>query len=296
MLAAWRHSYANLALTGGNLVFLLIAFNLPTPAGYAISAGLVGLTSLSAWYLNLRRYRLVADTPTSRVSSAPQGYIELVGQGRHQPGDQLKSHLTHLPCLWYRYKIEQIGSDNKWRHLESGESDDTFGLDDGTGMMLVDPADAEIITSQKQTWRKETYQFTEWTLIQGRTLYVLGEHTTLGGAAESLNARQDVSDLLADWKRDRKGLLKRFDNNGDGEIDLEEWEQARRAAQHEIAAIHRDLRARDGIHIIRKARGRMFLIADRSPESLASRYRIWAWIHLGLLLGACAIFSSYFFG
>lgn len=294
LLAGWRHTYANLTLTGGNLVFLLIAFNIPTPAGYAVSACLIGLTSLSAWYLNLRRYRLIADTPTSRISSAPQGYIELVGQGRHQPGEQLKSHLTHMPCLWYRYKIEELDR-NKWRQIESGESHDTFGLDDGTGMMLVDPADAEIITSQKQRWRKDAHQFTEWTLIQGSKIYVLGEHTTLGGAADLLNARQDVSDLLADWKRDRKGLMKRFDTNGDGEIDLEEWEQARRAAHHEIAAIHRDLRTRDGIHIIRKARGRMFLIADRSPEDLASRYRIWAWMHLGLLLGASTILSLHFF-
>jgi len=119
---------------------------------------------------------------------------------------------------------------------------------------------------------------------------VLGEHVTLGGAAEELDFRSDVSDLLAEWKRDRSGLLRRFDLDNDGEIDLAEWELARRAAHDDIERTHREIRLRDGVHIVRKASGRMFLIADRTPEELASRYRIWAWVHLGLLFGACLVF------
>lgn len=291
MLAGWRHAYANVALTGGNLAFLLLALKVPTPSGYVISASLIGTTSLFAWYLNLRRFRTVADTPTSKVASAPQGYIELTGRGRQPPGDQLKSHLTSLPCLWYRYRIEQRDSNNKWHHVETAESDDTFGLDDGTGMMLIDPDQAEIITSNKQSWIKGDYRYTEWTLIEGGTLYVLGEHVTLGGAAEELDFRQDVSDLLAEWKRDRPSLLKRFDLDNDGHVDLKEWELARHAAHREIEKTHRELRLRDGVHLVRKAKGRMFLIADKTPEKLASRYRIWAWVHLGLLFGACVAFA-----
>lgn len=288
MFTGWRHAYANVALTGGNLVFLVIALKIPTPVGYLSSAGLIGVTSLLAWYLNLRRYRAVADTPTARVASAPQGYIEVVGQGRHPPGEQLKSHLTGLPCLWYRYRIEHKDSNNKWQHHESGESEDTFGLDDGTGMILVDPDRAEIITANKQTWIKGDYRYTEWSLIEGNLLYVLGDHVTLGGAAEQLDFRNDVSELLSEWKRNRPTLLKRFDLNDNGEIDLEEWELARRAAHREIEKNHHELRLRDGVHLIRKTAGKMFLIADRTPDKLASRYRIWAWVHLGLLFGACA--------
>lgn len=85
MLAGWRHAYANSALTGGNLLFLLIALKFPTPAGVGLAAGLVGATSLLAWHRNLARYSAVADTPTSRIASAPLGYVEIFGKGVHPP-------------------------------------------------------------------------------------------------------------------------------------------------------------------------------------------------------------------
>jgi hypothetical protein len=293
MLSEWRHTYANAALSGGNLVFLLIAFKFPTPGGVGIAMGLISLSSLYAWYVNLRRFRAVADTPTSKAASAPQGYVELLGRGAHPPGEKLRSHLTGLPCLWYRYRIEEK-RDDKWHYLDSGESSDTFGLRDGTGMMLVDPDDAEIHTTNKSTWLQDHYRKTEWTLIEGETIYVLGEHVTLGGAATELNLRQDVSDLLAEWKKDKPALLKRFDLDGDGEIDLNEWELARRAAHREIEKEHREIRLQDEVHLIRKPRNRLFLIANQTPEQLVSRYRNWAWVHLALLLIACAVIGAFY--
>ncbi len=286
MLSEWRHTYANAALTGGNLVFLLIAFKFPTPAGAGVAMGLISLSSFLAWYLNLRRFRAIADTPTSKAASAPQGYVELLGRGVHPPGEKLRSHLTGLPCLWYRYKIEEKSGD-KWRHLDSGASSDNFGLHDGTGMVLVDPDDAEILTTNKSTWLQDHFRKTEWTLIAGETIYVLGEHVTLGGAATDLNLKQDVSGLLAEWKKDKPSLLKRFDLDGNGEIDLNEWEFARRAAHREIEKEHREIRLQDGVHLIRKPKDKLFLIANRTPDQLVSRYRTWAWVHLALLVSAC---------
>ena len=293
MLSEWRHTYANAALTGGNLFFLLIAFKFPTPAGAGVAMGLISVSSFLAWYLNLRRFRAIADTPTSKAASAPQGYVELLGRGVHPPGETLKSYLTGLPCLWYRYRIEEK-RDDKWHYLDSGESIDTFGLHDGTGMVLVDPDDAEIHTTNKSTWMQDHYRKTEWTLIEGETIYVLGEHVTLGGAAAELNLRQDISDLLTEWKKDKPALLKRFDLDGDGEIDLNEWELARRAAHREIEKEHREIRLQDGVHLIKKPKGKLFLIANRTPDELVSRYRTWAWVHLALLLATCTLAAIIF--
>ncbi len=284
--AEWRHDYANFALGGGNLLILLLGFKLQSHLGWQISFVLVGLTSFWAWYANLKRWRTVADTPTSRIASAPQGYIELVGRGRQPPGTGLVSPVSGLPCLWYRYRVERRNGD-RWEHVESGVSDDTFGIDDGSGQVLVDPDSAEIMTSNKQVSKSGNYRKTEWTLIEGETIYVIGEHVTLGGPNAVLDKKADLASLLADWKRDKAALLERFDSDRDGEISLDEWEQARRVAAVEVDRTHLDIRLKDGIHLVRKPdHGRPFLIANRQATALVRRFHLWSWIHLALMLAA----------
>ncbi|MFZ3174846.1 MAG: hypothetical protein WA146_08115 [Thiobacillus sp.] len=284
--AEWRHDYANLALGGGNLLILLLGFQLHSRIGWQISFTLVGLTSFWAWYANLKRYRTVADTPTSRIASAPQGYIELVGHGRQPPGAGLVSPISGLPCLWYRYRVERKNG-NRWEHIESGISHDTFGISDGSGMALVDPDGAEILTSRKRISNAGGYRKTEWTLIEGETLYVIGEHVTLGGPNAVLDKKSDLSTLLAEWKRDKSTLLERFDANRDGEIGLDEWERARLAASDEVDRAHLDIRLKDGIHLMRQpAHGRPFLVANREVTALVRRFHLWSWAHLVLIMAA----------
>lgn len=280
----WQHDTVNLALGGSNLLILLLGFYLPSRLGWQISLVLVGLTSFWAWYANLKRYRTVADTPTSRIASAPQGYIEIVGRGKQPPGVTLVSPLTGLHCLWYRYRIERKNNDH-WEHVESGISHDTFGVDDGSGRILVDPEGAEIITPRKQVSNSGGYRTTEWTLIEGETIYVIGEHVTLGEAGVVLDKKSDLSTLLAEWKQDKSALLARFDADRDGEISLDEWEHARQAASKEVERDHFDMRLADGIHLIQKpTHGRPFLIANREVTVLVRHFRMWSWAHLAFML------------
>jgi hypothetical protein len=286
--AEWRHDYANFALGGGNLAILLLGFQLKSASGWGIALALVGLTSLWAWHANLKRYRTVADTPTSRIASAAQGYIELVGRGQQPPGERLVSPVYGLPCLWYRYRIERKNGD-KWEYVESGVSHDTFGVNDGSGQVLIDPDGAEIITSRKQVSNRDDYRKTEWTLIEGETIYVIGEHVTLGGPNAVLDKRADLAALLTEWKTDKRTLLTRFDTDRDGEISLEEWEHARKAASDEVDRAHLDIRLKDGIHLMRKpAHGRPFLIANREVTALVRHFRWWSWLHLAVMLTVLA--------
>jgi hypothetical protein len=284
--AEWRHDYANLALGGGNLALLLLGFQLKSVLGWQISFALVGLTSFWAWHANLKRYRTVADTPTSRIASAPQGYVELTGRGQQPPGEGLISPVNGLPCLWYRYRIERKNGD-RWEHVESGVSHDTFGISDGSGLALIDPDGAEILTSRKQVSASGDYRRTEWTLIEGETLYVIGEHVTLGGPNAVLDKKSDLVTLLSEWKRDKAALLARFDTDRDGQISLAEWENARKAAADEIDRAHFEIRLKDGVRLVRKpAHGHPFLIANREVSALARHFRLWSWAHLALVLAA----------
>ncbi|MEW6591357.1 MAG: hypothetical protein AB1418_10005 [Pseudomonadota bacterium] len=288
LIAGWRHDFANFLLSGGNLAILLFGFKVGTPLGWSISFALVGLTSFWAWHANLKRYRTVADTPTSRIASAPQGYVEIVGRGRQPPGAPLLSPISGLPCLWFRYRVERRDGD-RWEHVESGVSHETFGVHDGSGQLLVDPEGAEILTSRKQVSTSGGYRKTEWTLIEGETIYALGEHVTLGGPSAVLDKRADLASLLAEWKSDKQALLARFDADRDGEISLEEWEAARKAASDEVDRAHLDIRLSDGIHLLRKpAHGRPFIVANRDVAALVRHYRLWSWAHLAILFGGVA--------
>jgi hypothetical protein len=48
MLAGWRQAYANIALTGSNLIFRLVALNSSSPACISLAAALAGITRLFA--------------------------------------------------------------------------------------------------------------------------------------------------------------------------------------------------------------------------------------------------------
>jgi hypothetical protein len=120
----------------------------------------------------------VADTPTSRIASAPQGYIEIAGRGQQLLGEPLLSPVSGLPCLWYRYRIERRNGD-QWERIASGVSHDIFGVNDGSGQLLVDPEGAEILTSHRQVSHADHTRTPEWTLIEGEPIYVIGEHVTL---------------------------------------------------------------------------------------------------------------------
>ncbi len=282
--AAWRHDLVNYGLGGGNLALLLLGLQFNSRTGWLLTLSLVGLISFIAWLANFRRYRTVSDIPTSRIASAPQGYVEIIGQGRQPPGDKLVSHVSGMPCLWYRYLIERRRGD-RWEYVDSGASPDTFGIDDGSGSLLVDPEGAEIRTSRKSVVSEGGYRKTEWSLLEGETIYALGEHVTLGGPNVTLDKQADLGALLAEWKRDKPQLLARFDGNRDGEIDLEEWERARAAGSEEVDRMHLKIRLGDNVHLMRKPRhGQPFLIANQDVRALGTHYRRWSWLHLAVVL------------
>jgi hypothetical protein len=117
---------------------------------------------------------------------------------------------------------------------------------------------------------------------------VLGEFRTLGSTDTALSASADVSALLGDWKKDRAELLRRFDADGNGEIDLQEWEVARRQAIQTVEQQHHEMRQTSELSVVRApADGRMFLISTLPPHRLRQRYLWWSLFHLGVaLLGA----------
>ncbi|MGD9788220.1 MAG: hypothetical protein AB7U30_09745 [Sulfuricellaceae bacterium] len=294
MIKAIREHYANFLTSAANLALIVVGVQIGTPQGWMASLGVMGLLSFVAWGGNLRRSRLIKDTPTSRMASAAQGYVELVGVGKVFAGQQLVSKLSGTPCLWFKYRVERR-SDDRWESVEEGRSDDTFLLDDGSGECVIDPDGAEVISSHRRTWIQGDYRHTEWRLLPGDYLYAIGEFVSIGGANTDLDLRKDVGDLLGEWKQDRERLLARFDTDDNGEIDPREWGEARRQATRQVETEHREIRLQDSIAMLRKPRdGRLFLVSNLSEEALTKKYFLWGWFHLIVFFGA-TLFFAYFY-
>jgi hypothetical protein len=272
-----------------HLVIIVIAFKAETGAVWPYALMAMAVVSFFAWVANYRRYRQIHDLPTSKVASAAQGYVELVGSARPIPGTPVLSRLSLQPCCWFHFVVSEKDSNGKWKQVESGTSDEHFLMVDDTGQCVISPQGAEVLTQDFKSWTQGNHRYEEWLLLPNSVLYALGEFTTLGGPSPeqaSRDERADVSALIAEWKRDRKRLHERFDLNRDGAIDMKEWERARLEAQREVRRRHGELRAIEGVHMLRKPRdGRLFLLANEMPERLGARYRIWSGVHLVIFLG-----------
>ena len=214
------------------------------------------------------RKRIIEDTPTAKIRSASQGYVELVGYGHLIDGQPITSPFSGNTCLWYEYQVEERSATSQgteWRTVRSGASDSLFLLKDETGQCIIDPEGASVTVKDSYVWygnsdmpssrspavRKisglnksispggfrggfNQYRYTEKLLYPGGRLYAIGLYETIGGAGTTLDFKADVSALLREWKQDMETLMKRFDTNKDDKLSVQEWQKAREAAYQEV--------------------------------------------------------------
>lgn len=269
-------------------MLVMAALHLGPGPGAGFAVGLLMLTGLYGWQQALGHGRAMGDTPTARVASAAQGYVELRGTGYPLNGSPLLSPFNGLPVLWYRVITERRERD-KWVHESTDESDASFLLDDGSGSVAIDPEGARIVARRKEVHLRGEHRITQWCLLRHDPIYVLGEFITLGSISPDHDVAAATRELLAHWKQDHPSLLARFDTNKDGEISLEEWEQARATARQEVTALRDQALAAPEAHVVRKpADRRLYLISDLDPDRLMRRFRLWAAYHLTLFLGGAA--------
>ena len=289
MLVHLRPVRMDLALPAIQFGAVLLALRFGERPGTIAALVILLTTGLLGWVRAIRHARLIADTPTSRIASAAQGYTELQGRGQPLDGTPLLSPVNALPVLWYRLVTERRQSDGKWKVVSTDTSDASFLLDDGSGQCVIDPDGAEMLVRRCDEFRCDDLRYRQWALIRNDRLYVLGDFATLGSVDADFDVAAQVRDLLAQWKANHPELLARFDLDGDGQIDLREWELARAQAKREVRRLQAEVLAAPELHVVRRpANGRLFLISDRDPEQIGRNYRWLAAFHACVFLGTAA--------
>lgn len=256
--------------------------------GLPVFAFAAAAVSLWAWAQSRRQYRAIADIPTSRLSSAPQGQVELAGHGESMPEYPVISPLTALPCLWFDFKIEK-GQGKQRRIIRQGTSDMPFALRENGQHAMVLPEGARVISRHSQTWRRGDETYTESVLLKDEALYVLGEYVHDWVESNGHSLDKQAGALLQEWKDDQSALKARFDADGNGVIDMQEWDTARQHAQQDVMS-GRQLPQSTAKQCIRKPSfGGPFIISNYSAQQLANRFRRWSWLHLTVFLMALAV-------
>ena len=278
-----------------------------------VVAALLVLGGFALWFSSLRRIRRLRDTPTTRIRSAAQGVVELVGQVRPLPGEHLASPMSGAPAVWWDCTVarrdENASGRRRWSSVAQRRSDAAFLLDDGTGACVVQPEGAEV-TAQVRIWYGPTpwprggpagkrwawlgdapYRYTERLLPTGHSVYVLGEFRTRRDSDD--DPRAELAAMLAQWKQDPVALRERFDRNGDGQIDQDEWELARTAARTEVDALRAQRADQPAVDaIVRPEDGSSYLLSVLTERQMVAQARWMAVLGFGMGLGGLLLIAS----
>lgn len=278
--------------------------------GLSITLGIATVGSFaSGWWCinNLKKARYLLDTPTSKIRSAAQGYVELYGV-LQEGAEQLSAPLSGESCVWWSFSIdEQIrsGKDNKrWQQVEKSSSAALLCLSDGSGDCLIDPVGAHVIPMTKRVWygsarhpRKEQlhknflqsmlsgvkrYRYSEQRLHVHEPLYAIGDFFSRGGGRDTFDLSASQGALIREWKQDYTGLLRRFDRDRNGQLDQQEWQSVRDSAKVEAQRLHRMRSAAPVQHYLRKPEeSQPFILSSYGEDDIAKR------LYWQALLGAC---------
>lgn len=212
----------------------------------------VGYKSLN----RLKLKRLIEGIPDSKIKSMAVGLVEV--KGHALPINLLHTPITNKLCVLYMYKV--FCPDINAALLFSGDSlKSSFLLEDKTGITLINPCEAEINLEWNMVYESDgkrdspppasvaaflkeknseiTYnifrqkiKIYEACILPEQPLFVLGYAKPWKIDSKSKEAKK-LKYLI--WKREIKRLkgnkkeLIKYDLNGDGKIDANEWEQAK---------------------------------------------------------------------
>lgn len=113
----------------------------------AILSG-VGAAAFVYGFKRMHRYRMIQDTPTSKVRSIAMGLVEVCGQAK---ADRFfTARYSGVKCLYYRYVVKEYRRHSsgkrtsyRWDTIDEGEERCPFGIADDTGEVPIVPEGAD---------------------------------------------------------------------------------------------------------------------------------------------------------
>ncbi|SET19835.1 E3 Ubiquitin ligase [Nitrosomonas marina] len=266
----------------------------------------------------LKHARLIEDTPTSKIRSAAQGYVEIMGTVSMASNHLLSAPLSGTACVWFTYKIQQYrrtGKSSHWSTIEEKTSTEQFLIKDDTGTCVINPEGAEVQTTYSRTWYGHTkkpvqakksinffniiigkrYRYIEKIIQADDILYALGDFKTNGGGRNVPGIHQMTGIVIREWRHNYKLILKHFDRDKNGVIDMTEWEEVRTAARQEAEKRRQKLTQLPTVFSLGNTTKKQqpFILSTLGQQKLVKKYRLFAILSLiGLSLFTVLAFTQ----
>ena len=141
------------------------------------------------------------------------------------------------------------------------------------------------------------YRYTEQRLHQHEPLYAIGDFVSRGGGREVFDVAASQGELIRAWKKDYPGLLRRFDRDRNGQLDVQEWQRVRNTAKNAALRLQRVRSGEPVQHYLVKPQGRQpFILSSHGEDEIAKGfYRqalVGAVFCIGAALGAAYIINT----
>jgi hypothetical protein len=157
----------------------------------------IGLFSISM--ANFRLARTIEDIPTSKIRSAPQGYVEIKGKTTLNGQSPLYVPRLEVPCVWYRYQLFRDDQGEPGDEEKDKESIRGIYLEDATGICSAHAHLAEIYPTN-------VVQHVESALRHKMSWIGVGEQVYVLGWLKTLHPAPRVGDVIAKETPDKLEL------------------------------------------------------------------------------------------
>ena len=282
----------SVVMRGGGIFSAYTFFSIALP----LLGLVIGVLIFTLGFELLRQKRLMENIPRSKARSAAMGLAEV--QGRAAPYVWLKSPLTTTDCVYYKFlveKYEQQGRSSHWKVVNEGCSTNFFYVEDETGKILVDPVEAELhLTSDyrytgteigssrdpgifgfSNLYGGQRMRYTEWYITPADKIFAIGTIKKWKSAFEDHKFK--VAEKLKAIK-ENKERLKKFDLDGNDQIDCDEWEAARQQAEQDLLReeLDRPQQMEDDVVVTRDPSNNIMIISDQDQRQVIRKKKIYA--------------------
>ncbi len=181
----------------------------------------------------LWKKRLIQNIPTSKIRSIAIGQVEIKGKAFSEK--PLKSPISKVPCVYFRYIEERLKSDSRgrmrWVRELDVKSDMPFYLKDETGCILINPVDADTKLPLRYLKRDFDTRYKEYFIGENEEVYILGEAIKKESIyeIERREIERRIKEIMEDPEKKKK-----LDINKDLWIDKEEWEKVREEIKQQV--------------------------------------------------------------